>query len=44
MSNTTKKQSNSKYEIEIEKLRNENKWDKLREYAQKLPKDSKYGK
>ena len=38
-----KKQTNSKYENEIEKLRNENKWDKLRDYVKVLPKDSKYG-
>ena len=38
-----KKPMNSKYEVEIEKLRNENKWDKLRDYVKVLPKDSKYG-
>ena len=38
-----KKQTNSKHELEIEKLRNENKWDKLRDYVKLLPKDSKYG-
>jgi len=38
-----KKPMNSKYEVEIEKLRNEYKWDKLRDYVKVLPKDSKYG-
>jgi hypothetical protein len=39
-----KKQTNSKLDVEIEKLRNENKWDKLRDLVNSLAKDSKYGK
>jgi hypothetical protein len=36
----------NKYEIEIEKLRNDNKWGRLREYCGTLPmtKDPKLGK
>ncbi len=42
----SKKTNVSKHESEIEKLRNENKWDKLKDYASNLfkNKDSKYGK
>ncbi len=43
---SAKKINVSKHESEIDKLRNENKWDKLRDYSTSLlkNKDSKYGK
>jgi hypothetical protein len=34
----------SKHELEVEKLRDENKWNRLKEYAHAIPpKETKYG-